>query len=98
MYSASFEVFWKAYPRKVAKLAAWRIWDRMKPPLEDILKALEWQRRSDQWTKSGGIYIPHPATYLNQGRWEDEPDIPISETPRSIMGIAPSKTGRQMVY
>ena len=35
-----------------------------------VLKALEWQIDSKKWRDG---YIPNPATYLNQGRWEDEP-------------------------
>ena len=30
------------------------------------------QKLSRQWQKDGGQYIPNPATWLNQGRWEDE--------------------------
>ena len=25
-----------------------------------------------QWTKDGGAFIPHPSSYLNQQRWNDE--------------------------
>jgi len=68
-----FEVaFWLPYPRKVGKAAAKRAWDRLKPkPDELALKsALAWQVESDQWRRG---FIPNPATYLNQKRWEDEP-------------------------
>ena len=27
---------------------------------------------SAQWQRDNGQYIPHPATWLNQGRWDDE--------------------------
>ena len=39
----------------------------------DILTALNWQKKSEQWLKDNGQFIPYPATYLNQRRWEDEP-------------------------
>jgi hypothetical protein len=29
--------------------------------------------KSRQWTDEGGKYIPHPATWLNNHRWEDQP-------------------------
>ena len=29
-------------------------------------------RNSDEWAEDGGRYIPHPATWLNGERWEDE--------------------------
>lgn len=64
-----FEQFWKAYPRKVGKLAAQKSWLKMKPDLSEVLNALEWQAKQKQWLDG---FIPHPSTYLNQGRWMDE--------------------------
>lgn len=74
-YTDEFSSFWKLYPRKIGKGAAFRSWKKIKSPVETlklITTALEWQKKSDQWTKSNGQFIPHPATYLNQRRWEDE--------------------------
>jgi len=68
-----FEAFWASYPRKVGKQAAARNWKRLRPSLDLVLKALAWQVKSEQWTRDGGAFIPHPATWLSQGRWEDEP-------------------------
>jgi len=73
--NSSFDVFWKAYPRKVGKGAARKSWTKLKPDeqlFEKILKAVTEQIESSQWTKNGGQYIPHPATWLNQERWDDE--------------------------
>lgn len=70
-----FERFWELYPRKVGKQAALKAWSRLKPSAEltkAILDAVEYQKNSREWTKDGGQYIPHPTTWLNQGRWEDE--------------------------
>lgn len=72
-YSEDFIKFWEMYPRKVAKDDAWKAWQKNKPVLSDILKALEWQTRSENWTDNNGKYIPYPATYLNKGQWKDEP-------------------------
>ena len=68
----SFEAFWKAYPRKVGKLAAMREWQKLKPDLEAVLRALEWQRWDDLQ------YCPHPRTWLHQGRWMDEPPASVT--------------------
>lgn len=38
------------------------------------MQSLEVQVNSKQWTKDNGQFIPHPSTWLNQSRWEDEPD------------------------
>jgi len=73
---AKFEIFWKAYPRKVGKGFAQKSFEKVKPDdalFATILKALERAKTSAQWTKDGGQYIPNPATWLNQRRWEDEP-------------------------
>lgn len=69
----AFEVFWAAYPRKIAKDPARKSFTRLDPNLlPTILTALDAQKRSEQWLKEGGKFIPHPATWLNQKRWEDE--------------------------
>ena len=70
---ASFSTFWNAYPRKVGKGAAQKAFSKIKVPLTVLLSALEQQKQSDQWKRDGGRYIPYPATWLNQKRWEDEP-------------------------
>ncbi|MDD5010439.1 MAG: hypothetical protein PHC68_18815 [Syntrophorhabdaceae bacterium] len=70
-----FDAFWTAYPKKVGKGDAEKSWKKIKPGMElveKMLSALSWQRRQDQWTKDGGQFIPHPSTWLNQKRWEDE--------------------------
>ena len=41
--------------------------------LGKMLSALAWQVNQPQWTRDGGKFIPHPATWLHQHRWEDEP-------------------------
>ena len=40
--------------------------------LATMLSALEKQKRSPDWTKDGGQYIPYPATWLRGKRWNDE--------------------------
>ena len=72
MPRGSFEKFWSAYPKKVGKQAAKKAFDRVKVPVETLLTAIERQKCSAQWSKDNGQYIPNPATWLNQGRWEDE--------------------------
>jgi len=77
-----FDTFWSAYPKKVGKGAAEKIWNKIEAPeetIELILKALSWQKYSEQWIKDGGQYIPHPSTYLNQCRWMDEPPEVVGE-------------------
>jgi hypothetical protein len=65
-----FDAFWIAYPRKTGKKAAERVWVKEKPDLDKCLTALEWQKKDKQWQDKS--YIPHPATWLNRGSWDDE--------------------------
>lgn len=76
-----FDEFWKAYPNKVAKVKALQSWKqifskRSKEHPEaisnEIQTGLERAKKSPQWTKDDGRYIPHPTTWLNQERWNDE--------------------------
>lgn len=69
----NFELFWKTYPKKVGKEAARKAFKKVKVNINALLSAVEDQKRCEQWLKDGGQYIPNPATWLNQGRWEDEP-------------------------
>jgi hypothetical protein len=71
-----FDRFWAAYPRKTGKDAARKAWNKLKPSealLEQMLAALAWQVQQPDWLKDGGQFVPHPSTWLNQGRWQDEP-------------------------
>jgi hypothetical protein len=73
-----FDIFWKAYPRKTGKGAAKKSWEKAKekPPIADILTAVQRQIKSEQWQKDHGQFIPLPATWLNQERWGDELTAP----------------------
>jgi hypothetical protein len=71
----SFDEFWNAYPRKVGKPAASRAYARhhVTPELQKkMLEAIERHKKSKQWMKDGGQFIPYPATWLNQERWNDD--------------------------
>jgi hypothetical protein len=69
---SGFEKFWESYPRKTGKGAARNAWAKAKlPEIDLILSALHKAKKSPDWLKERGAYIPHPATWLNQCRWED---------------------------
>ena len=70
-----FERFWKAYPRKESKPKARTAFEKIKTDeelLRKMLDSIERWKKTDQWQEDGGRYIPHPSTWLNQGRWMDE--------------------------
>lgn len=66
-----FDRFWLAYPRRAAKLAALNAWDKAitKADAETIIQAAAEFASSP---KARGKYVPHPATWLNEGRWSDD--------------------------
>jgi hypothetical protein len=71
----AFQTFWNAYPKKVCKAQAVKVFHKINPDtvlLEQILQAIEAQSRTEQWSKDGGQFIPNPAAWLNGRRWEDE--------------------------
>lgn len=70
-----FAEFWSAYPKKVAKQYALKAWKRLRPDAElheKIMQAVNAQKRSEQWRRDNGRYIPNPATWLNGGQWDNE--------------------------
>lgn len=80
-YPQDFNDFWSLYPRKVAKQTAFKSWARLKANDALQQKILsDVQRRIDgEWRGKDVQYIPHPTTYLNQRRWEDETSQPEPE-------------------
>lgn len=77
-----FALFWQEYPRKAAKAAALKAWQKLNPSpelAERILAHVRDHKRSQDWLKDGGQFVPHPATFLNGRRWED--DIPPDTGP-----------------
>ena len=77
--SPAFTKFWAAYPKKVGKADARKKFAALVPDdatLSAILSSLAYLKTTPQWTKDGGQYIPNPATWLNQKRWQDEASRP----------------------
>ena len=70
-YTDDFELFWHEYPRKVGKKEAFNAFKKAKQPVQILIAAVRAQSQSAMWTKENGRFIPNPATWLNQGRWDD---------------------------
>jgi hypothetical protein len=74
-YTDDFLAFYSAYPKHIGKEPAWRAWKKHNgnlPPLADMIYKVNELKNTEDWIKENGKYIPHPATWLNQKRWEDE--------------------------
>ena len=72
-YTADFIRFWQEYPNKAGKKKAFTAWKKAtdKPDIETLIKTIHIQKQSEAWVKDNGTFIPHPATWLNAGRWDD---------------------------
>jgi hypothetical protein len=69
----NFEDFWKRDPRKVAKKTAMQAFAKL-PPDEQELALDVVDNHVEYWKlkETATEFIPHPATWLNQGRYYDE--------------------------
>ena len=68
-----FDEFWSLYPRKIAKATARKAWAKLSAE-QQLMAAKAIGTHCNYWrTKETELeFIPHPATWLNQERWEDE--------------------------
>jgi len=67
-----FDQFWDAYPRKVGKPAARKVWQGLNGERPKVMPGLAaWKSYWKQ--KASPEFVPYPATWLNQHRWADSP-------------------------
>ena len=69
-----FDDFWKAYPRKSNKSFARKVFEKLKVDqqlFDKMVQAINLQNKT-VWKDKDQQYIPHPSTWLNGERWEDE--------------------------
>lgn len=84
-----FEQFWQAYPRRIGKGCARRAYEKARKLAshDDIMAGLRRFIQAEPW--HGDIqFCPHPSTWLNQERWEDEYETPGSAVDDAIMRAA----------
>jgi hypothetical protein len=86
-----FSEWWSLYPKKVGKLGATKAWKKALKVASAaaIIAATEAFARECLGTDQQ--FIPHPATWLNAGRWDDEP---VSATSEPGPGPAPAQPTR----
>jgi len=91
-----FELFWQLYPRKAGKKAARKAWLDINPDDAMVLIITKAIGIANQYWQHQGIslnHIPHPATWLNEERWDDEFAIEqLSGNADSESGVAESST------
>jgi len=83
--SSDFENFWNTYPRKVGKQAAIKAFTKATTitSVDEILAGTI-RYGNDRNLPFDENFIPHPATWLNAGRWEDGPLPERKLTPEEL--------------
>lgn len=69
-----FDDFWKAYPRKTNKGFARKVFEKLKVDDAMLTKMIQaiYVQNKNVWKDKDQQYIPHPSTWLNGERWDDE--------------------------
>ena len=83
-----FDEFWTAYPKKVKRKDAKKVWQAKKLDalLETLLADIQERLKSDRRWREG--FIPDPTTYLRGERWNDEIDRSVPhETNRKLSAV-----------
>jgi hypothetical protein len=82
-----FERFWSMYPRKEGKQKAKTAFAKVDVDIDTLLDALSDHKKSAQWTKNNGEFIPHASTWLNGRRWEDQMSQNYDKVPKGASGV-----------
>jgi hypothetical protein len=76
----AFAAWYAAYPKKRKPAKARAAWERQRthmPPLARMLEVLAQQKRSADWQREGGQFIPYPEAYLNGHCWADVAEVDL---------------------
>lgn len=86
-----FPEFWANYPRRIGKTAAGKAWLKAIKDTDPDAILTGLANATAVWSSSRTEpqFIPHPATWLNHGRWADE--VPLPDMPSA----GPLRTARQ---
>lgn len=71
-----FQIFWLKYGKRIGRTPAIKKWMKLKE--DDVVRILETVNEF-VLINSDVQFRPHPVTYINQRRWEDE--LPSSRKP-----------------
>lgn len=97
----AFDDFWELYPRKEAKGQARKTWEKLvkakilTPTVQKfIVDHLAIRIQDDSaWVEGERRFIPHPSTWLNDERWDDEYETLADKkpAPRSLKQMTDSE-------
>jgi hypothetical protein len=87
-----FSRFWACYPKKKNKgdaRKAWKQTEGIRPPIEQVIAAVERGKCSVDWHKADregtvGAFVPYPGTWLRGECWHDEYKVVLSSIKSAI--------------
>lgn len=93
-----FAAFWAEYPRQTGETPALKIWKHLKPDKElfdKIMAGLGKAKKSHQWTKDHGEFIPEAVNWLKEKRWTDnyKGGTPNGGSKPAVAGAGGGKSG-----
>lgn len=109
-YCRTFDLWWKTYPRREGKLEAYRAWTKAGKKLKDrfdgnaTAAAQFLQDRAAAYAASNQVAsrdrdkIPHPSTWLNGGRYDDDQEAWESQPAHVASRVATIPTGGRPIY
>jgi len=74
-HSKRFDEFWAAYPKRKNRGRAEKAFNKLRPDdvlMAEIIQAISLAKKTPQWTKENGQFIPYPEKWLNAKGWLDE--------------------------
>lgn len=82
----AFKMFWDAWPTHVRKSGpnhAKVVFARLKcnTYIKEVLEGLERCKKSQDWLKNGGEFIPGPSPWLNQQKWDNKDAYATTSSP-----------------
>lgn len=92
-----FDDFWLLYPKRAAKKDARKMWDRMtrEQKVAALTACVAWR---PIWAQKEWEYLPHPATWLNGERWEDELPSSISSAAHVAANVETRERGEMPAH
>ena len=73
--SNDFDLFWNAYPKKKNRDLAKAAFDKVTVPIDTILEAVDRYKKSEDWQKANGQYIPQAHNWLTDEQWSVVPPV-----------------------
>lgn len=86
---SDFDQLWAEYPEdrkgtRQAALESFRMEITSEEDADMALENLSLWKRSEQWNKDGGQYIPYLNNWLDRGIWRNRPTKMITDGPREL--------------